>query len=345
MKPVDFSLSVVRIPLARPFVTALRRVESVEAVRLELLEERGAVGAGEAPATVAVTGEGLDDIAATLSKRVLPALLGRPFASLTEALDIVSACCEGHGSAKAAADMALHDLWMKLHGPRSVPYLAAKEAKAVTDVTVSLGGPEEMASEASFALKKGCDILKVKVGGGDGLDIQRVEAVREAAPSAKLLVDANQAWSEEEAHRVIASIAPLDIALVEQPLPAGDLEGMRRVTQMSGVPILADESVFTLEDAIRVIEGGCADMVNVKLMKCGGISKAAEILAWCEAREVGCMIGSMLETPLSIAAALRLAARFEACVRFVDLDSPLLYAKSPETSALTVEGNLLRLKV
>ncbi len=343
LKITGYRLSKISIPLAKPFVTSLRRVEAAEALLLELREASGVCGLGEAPGSFAITKESLEDIADTIEKKIMPALLHRSFGTLPEALEALLGSCEGHGSAKAAADIALHDLWPRWGGDEP-PYLAGGEVEAVTDVTISLGRPEAMAAEALEAIGKGCDILKVKLGGGEGLDTERVKAVREAAPSARLLVDANQAWSEEEALRIIEEISPLGIELVEQPLLADDLDGMRRVTQKSAVSILADESIFTLEDAKRVIGEGCADMVNVKLMKCGGLFRAAEILAWCDSNGVECMVGSMLETPRSIAAAMRLAKRYENCVRYLDLDSPLLYERLPESAPVEMTGNRLKLK-
>ncbi len=344
IKIVSFRISKVAIPLAKPFVTALRRVEAVEAAAIELYDVSALCGIGEAPGSFAVTGETLESIVRTIEKKIMPLLLYRDFLSLQEALEVLFGCCEGSGSAKAAVDMALHDLWSKRVGIDSIPYLAAEEVELATDVTISLDRPEVMAMDARKAVQCGYDILKVKVGGGDGLDILRVEAVREAAPSAKVLVDANQAWSEEEAMRVIEAISPFGIELVEQPVLADEMEGMRRITKSSEIPILADESIFMLDDAVRVIEGGCADMVNVKVMKCGGLFKAAEILSWCEENRIGCMIGSMLESPRSIAAAMRLAGRYDSVVRYIDLDSPLLYEKLPESAPMTIWKNRLKLK-
>jgi len=337
---IDLRLSYVSVPLAKPFVTALRRVTSADAVRVELVERDGFRGVGEAPPTEAVTKEGAKEIEDSIVRKIAPALSGRRFDSLESALRRLHSCGAGN-SAKAAVDMALYGLWMKKH-PSRTEIFGSEEIEIETCITVSLGSVEDMAQDAVDAVRRGCEILKVKLGGRDGMDVERIEAVRNAAPNARLLADANQAWSEEEACSIIESIAPFGIELVEQPLHAADLNGMRRVTEASPVKILADESVFTLEDAKRVVESGAADMVNVKLMKCGGVSRAVEILKWCERNGVECMMGSMLETPLSIEAAAMAASRFEKCVKYTDLDSPLLYEKIPEDSAIRVEGGRLR---
>jgi L-alanine-DL-glutamate epimerase-like enolase superfamily enzyme len=330
--------------LRTPFVTALRRVEAAVAVRLTITDDTGQAGVGEAPPTEAITGESMADIARTLETLLLPAL-AKPFENLDEALARLHGACDGRTSAKACCDIALHNLFARKAGQPLWRFLGAESPPAPrTAVTVSLDTPEAMVAQADDFTKRGLTILKVKVGGKDGRDAARIEAVRRAAPNARLLVDANQAWRESEALRLIEAVAPLGIELVEQPLPARDLAGMRRLTARSPVPILADESAFDLKGVRRVIETEAAHMVNVKLMKCGGLAKAAEILQWCEKEGVPCMMGSMVETPASIEAALQLAARYPETVRYAALDSPLLYGRIPADCRVAFHENELYLK-
>ena len=337
----NYRLTTVHIPLETPFVTALRRVDAAVAVRLELFDEGGLCGVGEAPPTVAITGESLEDIRSALQNVLLPELLHKPL-TMEEAQRLLHGACTGHTSAKACLDIALHDLFAKKTGIPLWRYLGAGEPSEVeTAVTVSLGTPDTMAKQARNFWRRGLDILKVKVGGGDGEDLRRILAVRKAIPDAKILVDANQAWNEEGALRIIDAIAPLGIELVEQPLRADDLSGMRRLTARSPVPILADESAFTLEQVKEVIETEAARMVNVKLMKCGGIAKAKEILVWCDENGVTCMMGSMLETPASIEAAMQLVMAYPQTIRYADLDSPLLYRELPKDCSIAISGNKL----
>jgi o-succinylbenzoate synthase len=330
---------IVHIPLKTPFVTALRRVETVESVRVTLVSASGMVGVGEAPPTKAITGEDSVSIFAALEK-IRPTLLQSKFGTIDDAMETLHGTLKGNNSAKAAVDMALYDLFAKEAGVPLYAYLGGSPGTIRSDVTISLNDPAEMAEDTRKAVRNGYDILKVKLGGRDGRDAERLEAVRSAAGAAALLlVDANQAWSEEESLRFIERTAHLDIALIEQPLPADALEGMRRLTARSPVPILADESAFDLEGARRVIASEAAHMINIKLMKCGGIHRAREILDYCRENGVSCMIGSMLEGPVSIAAALHLALAYPETIRWHDLDSPLLYRELPPSSPLRIEGN------
>jgi len=331
---------IVHIPLKTPFVTALRRVETVESVRVTLRSASGTAGVGEAPPTKAITGEDTGTILAAL-ETIRERLLATPFETLDAAMEALHAAVAGNHSAKAAVDIALYDLYAREAGAPLYAYLGGKAGAIRSDVTISLNAPEVMAEDTRDALQRGYRILKVKLGGRDGRDVARIEAVRAAAPGATLLADANQAWSEAESLDFIARTVELDLALIEQPVPADALGAMRRITAQSPVPILADESAFDLEEARRVIETKAAHMINVKLMKCGGIHKARQIIALCREHGVTCMMGSMLEGPVSIAAALHLSLAYPDTIRWHDLDSPLLYRTLPEEAPLCVAGDRL----
>ncbi|WP_353661661.1 dipeptide epimerase [Hydrogenimonas sp. SS33] len=337
MRVTGAKLTTVRIPLQTPFVTALRRVESAEAVRLWLESDSGAVGIGEAPPTEKITGETMESIERAIRDTFLPALRQTAPAGLPQARDTIAQACRGHRSAKAAVDIALSGLFGLFTPP------AAAEP-VTTAVTVSLDAPDAMERQAVGFYRKGCTLLKVKLGGSIEEDLSRLRRIREALPDATLLADANQAWHTEEALRFLDLAYPLRPALLEQPLPAADLKGMRRITAKSPIPILADESAFTLEEVKRVVESEAAHMINVKLMKCGGVGEAEAILQWCKAHGIACMMGSMLETPASIRAALWLAMRYRDTIRYCDLDSPLLWKNVPEDSGIAIDRNRLNLR-
>lgn len=339
MKITSFRIYRDRLPLATPFVTALRRVDDAEFIVLELRTDRGLRARGSAPATKAITGETLESIEKVLQTKIIPALLQQPF-ELGALLKAVSATVPGNSSAKAAADMALFTLAAQEASMPIYRFLGSKAAAPVkTAVTVSLGAPDKMAQKAVELFASGYDILKIKVGGGDGLDAQRIRAVSNAVPDAVLLVDANQAWSAEETLNVIERCSGVRIALIEQPVAAQDLEGLREVTARSPYPVLADEAVFDAEDARRILDMDAADLINIKLMKCGGIAGALEIIDVCREYGKKCMLGSMLEGPVSITAALHLAAARPEIFEWIDLDSPLLYAALPADLPFSVEAN------
>ena len=229
-------------------------------------------------------------------------------------------------SAKAAVDMALWDLLGQKYSAPVYRMLGGARRNIVTDITISVNPPEEMARDARTAVQRGYDCLKVKVGIDPELDVARLAAVRQAVGrDIKLRIDANQAWNAKQAVRILNQMQEkgLDIEFVEQPVPAADLEGMQYVTRHADVPVLADESVFSPADALRIMQTGAADLVNIKLMKCGGITNALRIVAAAEVYGVECMIGCMLEAKISVNAAVELACAKKIITK-IDLDGPVL---------------------
>ena len=199
-----------------------------------------------------------------------------------------------------------------------------------TDVTIPINPPEYMAQKARERVAQGFDVLKVKMGVDEASDLARMKAIREAVgANVKIRIDANQAWSAKEAINMIARLDEYDLELVEQPVKADDLEGLAEVTRASRVPIMSDESCFTAKDALKLIRGRCVDIVNIKLMKCGGLREAQKINAICEAAGVTVMLGCMAEeTNIGITAAASLGAALKNITR-ADLDATFSLADLP----------------
>lgn len=227
--------------------------------------------------------------------------------------------------------MALWDLYGQLYGIPVYKLLGGSKDSIVTDITISVNSPEEMARDAITAINRGYDTLKVKVGVSPQLDVERLTAIRNAIGSrAKLRIDANQAWKPQEAVRILNKMQEqgLDIELVEQPVIAHDIEGLKYVTERSYVPVLADESVFSPLDAMKIIQTGAADLINIKLMKCGGITPALKIADAASIMGVECMLGCMLEAKVSVNAAVHVACA-RSIITKIDLDGPVLCSEDP----------------
>ena len=220
-----------------------------------------------------------------------------------------------------------------MQGDRTIVYklLGGSRSKIITDITISVNFPEEMARDARNAVDRGYDTLKIKVGADPSLDVARLIAVRkEVGDSIRIRIDANQAWSPKQAVKLLNQMQDkgLDIEFVEQPVKAHDFEGLQHVTQRSYVPVLADESVFSPEDALKIMQMGAADMVNIKLMKCGGLYNTLKIASAAEIYGVECMIGCMLEAKISVNAAVHLACAKQIITK-IDLDGPVLCSEDP----------------
>ena len=340
MNIAAITLTQEKIALKTPFVTALREVRDVEFIRVKILCDDGSFAYGEAPATKAVTGETLESIRENILA-VKEFLIAKEIAAALEALHQTTI----GSSAKAALDMALFFLLAKQKKKPLQEFFHIKDTRAIkTDITISLGSAEVMFEDAKRALREQNNILKVKLGSDIAHAIEVTQLLSRKLPHATLLIDANQAWNLKKSLYYLRETQNCAMELVEQPVSAADLESLKKISEESRVPILADEAVFTLQDVKDVVQNSCADMINIKLMKCGGLSKAVEILEYARKEKISCMLGSMLEGPYSINAAIYLAFAYRDVIQFVDLDSPLLYKEMPQELDFTYEANVIRFK-
>ena len=340
MKIQKIELTQEKIKLKVPFVTALREVHFAEFIRVKVLCNDGSFAYGEAPATKAITGETLESISENI-ERIKEKFCGL---GIDEALALLHTQKIG-SSAKAALDIAFVTLGAKEKALSLAEYFCIKNSAPIqTDITISLGSQEQMLQDAKQALCEGMDILKIKLGS----DIEHAVAVSkllsQELPQATLLIDANQAWSLEESFVYVDALKGYDIELLEQPVKAKELHFLKQIRQKSTFAILADEAVFTLEDMKRVVQTGAADMINIKVMKCGGVSKAVSMLEYAREKGIVCMLGSMIEGPYSINLTLYLAFAYRDVVQYIDLDSPLLYEKLPSELDFVYKGAMLSFK-
>ena len=331
MKITSVRLGRISVPLRTPFKTALRSVSSVEDVIVEIHTDCGAVGYGEAPPTGAITGDTTGAIIGAIQDHIAKTIIGRDVDELEPLLQSVQKCIVGNSSAKAAVDMALWDLYGQLYNIPVYKLLGGGRKQIVTDITISVNDPDTMVSDSLKAVARGYDCLKMKVGVNPELDVARLSAVRNAVGKDIVIrIDANQAWTPKQAVKILNKMQELglDIELVEQPVSAHDFAGLKYVTDRSYVPVLADEAVFSPENAMTILQMGAAGLINIKLMKCGGIYNALKIASAAEAFGVECMIGCMLEAKISVNAAVHLACAKNIITK-VDLDGPVLCSEDP----------------
>ncbi|MEV4760151.1 dipeptide epimerase [Micromonospora sp. NPDC049559] len=321
----------VSAPLHTPFVTALRRTTTVETLIVEVVDGDGRSGFGEAPQVWQVTGASVAGARACVTEMLAPLLVGRDPDDLVARCAQVRAAVAGNEAAKAAVDVALHDLAARRLGVPLVRLLGGTATRVPTDVTLSAGDAVDLATIAKQRVADGFDVLKLKVGTDAAGDVARVRAVRAAVGAQiRIRLDANQGWTPREAVRVIRGIedAGLDVELVEQPVPRWDLDGLAWVSDRVDVPVLADEAVFGVRDLVEVIRRRAADMVNVKLAKCGGIGPARTLLELAAAHEMRTLVGSMMESQVGVGAAASLVAAYGTSA-VADLDAAWWLAWTP----------------
>ncbi|HSJ37985.1 MAG TPA: dipeptide epimerase [Planococcus sp. (in: firmicutes)] len=331
------------VPLKKPFKTALRTVTVAESVVVHILTEDGRSGFGEAPPTHVITGDSLQSIEFAVGL-IGAALVGQDIRRREVVFEKLHRAIIGNTSAKAAVDMALYDLMAQVAGMPLVDFLGGYRHELETDFTVSVNSPEEMAEDAAQYIQDGFDVLKIKVGIDTvEKDIKRIKAIREKVGYDVLLrLDANQGWEAKSAVRAISLMedAGLDIELVEQPVHAKDIEGLKFVSDNTLTDIMADESIFSPKDALRVLQLRAADLINIKLMKAGGIHQALKINALAEVYGVKCMTGSMIETKLGVGAAAHFAASQPNITRF-DFDPPLMLKEDLVPGGIEYKGKMI----
>jgi|Deesub1362B_J571_1020462.scaffolds.fasta_scaffold00026_32 L-alanine-DL-glutamate epimerase-like enolase superfamily enzyme len=325
-------------PLEKAFTIALGSITQKEVVIVKIEDDRGNIGWGEASpsqrilsSTVATTIAALDVLS--------PVLLGedpRRIGYLVERMDMV---LEGNSAAKAALDIALHDLLGQIYGEPLWRFLGGYTPGPVsTDFTVGIDMPDTMASEAKSLVERGFREIKIKVGEDPAMDVERVRRIREVVGDTVVLrIDANQGWTPQEAVWALQRMVEYGIELVEQPVAAWNIDGLVWVRRRSPIPVMADESVHTPQDALRVIQAGAVDYVNIKLMKAGGLRRACEIAEICRNAGVLNMIGGMVETDLAATAAVHLALA-EGNIHFRDLD----LGTEPEAQLIVEGGSYIK---
>jgi L-alanine-DL-glutamate epimerase-like enolase superfamily enzyme len=235
----------------------------------------------------------------------------------------------GEMAARSALDAALHDLSGKLAGQPVWRTLGLGRRGPATSYTISLDDPDTMARTAIAASAR-FKILKLKLGGGDALDVERVRAVS-STTDVDLLVDVNERWSFEEALETIPRLATLGVGVIEQPLPAGD-PNCSLLKRRSPLPIYLDEECRTPDDVARCAARG--DGINIKLAKAGGIREALRMVDAARNHGLGVMIGCMIESSLGVAAACQIASAFD----YVDLDANLLLVRDPWRGPELIDG-------
>jgi len=346
MNITSIETAFLRVPLKAPFTTALRSVDTLQEVVVVVRTDSGHSGHGAAPPTAPITGETIGSVLDAVRLHIAPPLIGQPIAALNQNLARVHAALLHNSSAKAAVEIALYDLWAQFHGAPLYQMLGGGVPALETDMTISANPVAEMVADALAAVARGFTVLKVKLGRESALDIERVRAIHAAVNGrAQLRLDANQGWQPRQAVKIMSTLeqAGIEIELLEQPVKAHDLEGMAFVASRIETPLMADESVFAPQDAHSVLARGAAQVINIKLMKTGGLSGAIEITDIARRHGAPCMTGCMLESAINVTAAAHLAAARAQVITKIDLDGPTLAKFNPVQGGAVFDGPAIHL--
>ncbi len=340
MKITDIRTRIVTIPLLTEFKTALRSVSTIDNILVAIATDSEQTGFGGAAPAAVITGETVSSILGAIEV-IGGAITGMNIENHEAVLQRMNSCIVGNMSAKAAVDMAVYDLLAKSFQTPLYRLLGGQTKRIETDMTISIDSPENMVKESQQRVAEGFSILKIKVGSDPLVDIERLSAIFTAVGrNIRIRIDANQGWTVKQALLVSAELSrrQLPLELIEQPVRAADLEGLKTVCNRSPFPVYADESVFSPRDALEVIRLKAVDGINIKLMKCGGIYNGLKIAAIAESAGIPCMIGSMMESHLSVTAAAHFGAA-KTVISGYDLDAPLFCSSSPVEGGIEYQGS------
>ena len=309
MSSLDFTLGRHEVTLREPFITALRRVEQYPVITFTISDQSGLFGSGEAVATPAIVGDSLEEIEKDLIQVITPAL--RDVSTLSQGLRELAEI-RATSSSKAAADVALRSYFAKQSGTTLAETLSVNSDQIRTDVTVPVAEPEDLEEIINQRLLQGFSSLKVKLK-NEPLE-KNLEAMKVIANvvqgRASLRIDPNQAWDFEYSAAFLRGLVTLGIEIeyLEQPVARHEIDALSRLQELNLAPIMADESLFTMEDLEKLLKAKACTWVNVKLLKSGGITPALEIAQRAADEGLKVSIGSMMEGAGGVHAAALLAA-------------------------------------
>lgn len=343
MKIVDILTKKVNFQRRKVFKIALDAGSNIsQRVYLKIVTDEGVYGLGESTPYPPVTAETIDGVIAAI-EFMKPALLGADPTDIANIHAIMDRVLLHNTSAKAAVDIACYDIMGKVAGLPVHKLIGATENVLQTDITIGIDTVENMVKEALERVGEGFRILKIKCGIEPEKDIEVLKQIRKAVgDEIDLRIDANQGYDKETALYVLNEMTKVNLTEAEQPLPFWDVHGMAEVSKASPIPVMADESVHTPVQAQIACEHDACKIINIKLMKCGGIYPALQIADIAKKYGKPCLVGCFSESKLAISAAAAVVLAKEN-VESADLDSFFSFT-NPEvgvTGGFKVEKDII----
>lgn len=341
MKIISVEFFRIDLPLAIPYTIAYETVSHSSNIILKINTNKGLVGWGCASPDLPVTGETPEMVIENIKQDVQTLLTGESPFQLAYFMQVLKKRIPSSSSTLAMVDMALHDILARKARIPLYQLLGGFRKQIPTSITIGILPLRETLEQAAYHLKKGFTILKLKGGLNLEEDIEKVIKLREVLGDEFILrYDANQGYSTEESIAFIQATKSAGIEILEQPTSQNKEERLGQVSRNIDVPVMADESIKTLKDAFRLASNDLIDMVNIKIMKVGGILESQHINSVAKAAGMEVMVGCLDECALGISAGLHFALS-RPNIEFADLDGHLDLLEDPFTNLFQLKGGIL----
>jgi L-Ala-D/L-Glu epimerase len=341
MKITHVDVFLVLVPLKGSFTTSQSSRTAQKSVVIEVLTDTGLTGLGNVDPSPKYSTETAEEIASCLKDVLIPGVLNKdPREIVLRTMDMDQRIT-GHYHAKAALEMAFHDIFAKTLGIPVYRLLGGPVCEKVPLISSWIGHvpPVEAARQAVYWVERGFQTLKVKVGHGVAESIERIRVVRESVgPNIKLRVDANEGFTPDEAIKAINGFAPYDILYCEQPVPRDDWDGMAYVRDAVDVPIMADEGILGPKDLVLAVEKGAADIVKVKVMKNGGLYGTSRMIWLAGALGLKCVLGHGFTLGIASMSEIHLAASLPNILMPIETTGMLKVEEDIITEPIPVEN-------
>lgn len=341
MKITDIQFKIADFKFNEPFKISFAILKGYQTLVLKMITDEGIIGYGEAGPLEFVTGDTLET-ALSIGKQFRNLLIGQDPLAIAHIHEIMDSFIAYNTSIKAAIDIACYDIAAKKMNLPLYRYLGGIYRDIVSDVTIGIDTPENMAVKCKEWVDRGFNILKIKLGESVDLDLERISCIRRMIGNDIILrVDANQGWNVKDTIWISREFEKYNIELIEQPVKESDFIGLKEIRDRSYIDIVADESCHLPVDAAKLTNQRAVDGINIKLMKCGGIYNALKINAICEANNIYCMIGCMGESLIANAAAMHFAVA-QKNVTKIDLDVTFFTKNEWIFGGFDHQGNLCK---
>ena len=321
-----------------PFTIATGTMHFAQNTLIKVFTDSSVIGIGECSAFPMIVGE-TQNTCYEMAKDFAALWKGKDALNIEDRLNDLHSFTAGNTTIKSAFDMALYDIAAKNVGQPLYQFLGGTKKEMLTDITVGIGTPETMATQAKAFLDNGATILKIKLGKNATEDVLRIKTIRAAVgQTCKIRIDANQGWSFEDAKKALVQLAEFDIEFCEQPMRVYNDDKLPELMQVSRIKIMADESVYNHHDALRLIKNNACHYINIKFAKSGGINEALKIIEVAKKYDIKCMMGGMLESRVALTAFAHFAAANSQII-FYDMDTCMLGHKAdPVIGGVTYNG-------